>query len=808
MFKKRIILILFLVLIISTISIPMTFATQANDTSTNQTILGDSSVNNTQAVLLSNSSEYGSDYGNISIKSQLTGNNLTKTYGYDENYSAKLTDLNGNPIIGQHIALNLSRVSNGASKVYWQTSDTEGNIILPITLAPGYYTVNGNYAGNKVLNYTSSGCFNTIIVNYPNNNKILSLINLKPFSEVYGTSKVFVVSLTSSNGFKISGQQLNLSLSRSTGGASKVYWLTTDVNGNVELPINLGIGSYIISVNYNGNNMYSSSGASTTIQITNNTFSNNTFRVNDSFNLSLLKNRLTLNMNNWEYDSINNIYYQLGLVYCINPVCINYESLGIYVPGDYMIGTRNSNGTYTCKLNNNASVGLYNPSNAPIIFPVNTLGYAANPGPSEYNYSSDVESYINEGFIYILAGCRGRTNGPDYCGGAPWGVTDLKAAINYIKFNNDTLPGDTNRIFTYGMSGGGAQSALLGVTGDSALYNPYLTYIGAAMIDKEGEPISNSVCGSMCWCPVTSFDYADEAYEWNMGQYVNIQSRADNHWTSSLSDDLSLQFALYINKLGLKSQNGTILTLNPSSNGIYASGTYYDYLIEVIEESLNNYLNDTNFSKTPFGTVQNYINTLNSNGKWVIYNPKTNTGKITNMKSFIINCKEPIKPVGASDDLNCHNPENELFGNSNHDYLHFDSIMGQLLVNNSNKYSKYDDYNNRYWEDFSHDLKENDLLNNSLESRVNMYNPLYYLCDYYDGYGSSNVAEFWRISTGISQRSCALTVETNLALALQEYSSVKSVEFQTVWNQGHIIAERNGNPTLNFIDWVNMCLKM
>ena len=32
--------------------------------------------------------------------------------------------------------------------------------------------------------------------------------------------------------------------------------------------------------------------------------------------------------------------------------------------------------------------------------------------------------------------------------------------------------------------------------------------------------------------------------QWNIVQYVNIQSRADNHWTSSLSDDLSLQFAL------------------------------------------------------------------------------------------------------------------------------------------------------------------------------------------------------------------------------------------------------------------------
>lgn len=34
-------------------------------------------------------------------------------------------------------------------------------------------------------------------------------------------------------------------------------------------------------------------------------------------------------------------------------------------------------------------------------------------------------------------------------------------------------------IFTFGMSGGGAQSALMGVTGDSALYDDYLQSIGA-----------------------------------------------------------------------------------------------------------------------------------------------------------------------------------------------------------------------------------------------------------------------------------------------------------------------------------------
>lgn len=61
------------------------------------------------------------------------------------------------------------------------------------------------------------------------------------------------------------------------------------------------------------------------------------------------------------------------------------------------------------------------------------------------------------------------------------------------------------------MSGGGAQSALMGATGDSELYLPYLEAIGAVM------DISDAVAGSMCWCPVTNLDYANEAYEWNMG---------------------------------------------------------------------------------------------------------------------------------------------------------------------------------------------------------------------------------------------------------------------------------------------------
>ena len=54
------------------------------------------------------------------------------------------------------------------------------------------------------------------------------------------------------------------------------------------------------------------------------------------------------------------------------------------------------------------------------------------------------------------------------------------------------------------------------------------------------------------------------------------------------------------------------------------------------------------------------------------------------------------------------------------------------------------------------------------------------------------------------ENSCALSTEIDLALALQSNSTV---DFETVWGQGHTMAERTGNSTDNFIEWVNECVK-
>ncbi|KJZ93147.1 MULTISPECIES: hypothetical protein [Clostridium] len=69
------------------------------------------------------------------------------------------------------------------------------------------------------------------------------------------------------------------------------------------------------------------------------------------------------------------------------------------------------------------------------------------------------------------------------------------------------------------------------------------------------------------------------------------------------------------------------------------------------------------------------------------------------------------------------------------------------------------------------------------------------------------MAKYWRIRTGINQTDTALTVETNLKLALQNYDGVESVDFATVWGQPHTTAECTGNSTDKFISWVDECLK-
>lgn len=549
----------------------------------------------------------------------------------------------------------------------------------------------------------------------------------------------------------------------------------------------------------------------------------------------------------WNYDETNDIYYQIGLVYCAKPQATEYESLAVYVPGAYMQGVKNPDGTYTCQINPKAKVGNYTTVTAPVVMPVNTGGYAAQKAPSSYD-GTGLSTYLSQGFVYVYAGCRGRNNGtnPDgtaYDSGAPWGVTDLKAAVRYLRCNDSLIPRNKNRIFTFGHSGGGAQSALMGATGDSEMYMPYLSSIGALMKDSQGKPLSDAIDGAMCWCPITNLTQADLSYEWMMGQFSSEGTRAYGTWTRSLSRDMARAYADSLNRMGLRDEQGNVLTLTQSESGIYMAGPYYDYLKTTIETSLNNFLKDNQFPLTTgqsdfqvdgafpgqgaqesmggwtppkgapvmpmaqeephtYNSAKEYIDALNGDNPWITYDEKTNTATISSVEAFVEHMKQATKSVGAFDDLQKAQAENLLFGNGQNDALHFDGNMTYFMEKRQNTYKNYSDYDASIRQAYEGDMNNVDALHVDTLTRQLMYDPMTFILVPAGEKKPSTLAKHWRIHTGISQGDTALTTEVNLALALKQRKDVEDVDFATVWEKKHTMAERTGSSTENFIQWV------
>ena len=542
--------------------------------------------------------------------------------------------------------------------------------------------------------------------------------------------------------------------------------------------------------------------------------------------------KLTLDSAAWRYDATGDVYYQLGLSYAATPQASDYETLGIYVPGAYFTGTDNGNGTYTATINASGAVGSFTAATAPTVFPVNTPGYSAQKPPSEYSYDT-IKAYMEAGFIYVHAGLRGKdSNSQTYSGNAPWGVTDLKAAVRYRRYNAASIPGDAAKVYVFGHSGGGAQSAVAGASGDSGLFAPYLAALGAATTDTSGKALSDAVAGAMCWCPITTLDSANAAYEWNMGQFASSGTRAEGTWTRAYSQDLAAVFPAYLNELKLTDSDGKPLSLESSSKGTYLAGSYYDHLVAVIQKSLNDFLSVTSFPYTPsstemtgmgpggggapsgggpdgqsssetttYNTVEEYIASLNSSSQWVAYDASTNTATITGLEGFVTSQKNASKDVGAFDGVDRAQTENLVMG-SGENKLHFSSSSREVISKGQSKYSALSGWSDDYGvAAYEKDLATKDSVGTDMATRVSMYDPLYYLTQDSKGRGTSTIAPAWRIRTGITQGDTASTVEVNLALALQQ-AGAGSVDFATIWGQGHTMAELTGTGEENFIAWV------
>ena len=417
----------------------------------------------------------------------------------------------------------------------------------------------------------------------------------------------------------------------------------------------------------------------------------------------------------------------MHIPYVANPMDKDYQSMNISVP---------------IKVDEVA----IDATNAPILFAIGVGGYMSvnnmregmggmgggnrggGPGGSggNNNISGNKDLALAAGYVVVTPGCRGRDNKAadgTYYGKAPAAIVDLKAAVRYIRHNQGVIPGNVNWIISTGVSAGGALSALLGASGNSPVYGPYLKEIGAA--DTKDE-----IFGSCCFCPITDLEHADGAYEW---MYGTLPARSGNV-DQELSKQLKELFVKYQASLNMKGKNGF---------GAITADNYDKYLLKYyIVPSANKFLR---------GLTEEKRNEYLSNNKWITWYDNSAS---FNFSDYVTHVGR-MKGLPAFDDFDKRQPEPVLFGNKTSDSRHFTDYSLQHSTGDKN--AKID---------------------SNLQTIVNQMNAMYFI-----GQDNNGCAKNWWLRQGASDNHTSQTVMANLATSLENQN--KNVNTFLYWDAGH-----------------------
>ena len=480
-------------------------------------------------------------------------------------------------------------------------------------------------------------------------------------------------------------------------------------------------GAYKIAASYGGDSTYSSSTSSSVSETVE----------SGSYSLDLSNYSCNTVTTTVATDTSHSVTYCLysNVVYAANPVDATYESMNIYVP---------------------SSVDGTSVSGKPILFENSVGGYMSSRAGqlgTNGNYA------LGKGYVVVEPGCRGRDNGSsgDYYGVAPAAMVDLKAAIRFLRYNSSlgTFSGDVSHIVSSGGSAGGALSALVGASGNSSLYNSYLAAIGAA-------DAGDNIFAVGAWSPITNLDHADMAYE---EEYSGLQF-SGSIVNSAVSSNLIAEFESYQDGLGLTDKRGSMGTLTSSNIAEYILEQY-------MEPSLLKYVNAG-------GTAPSYATCTSAACAFTFSNYVNNSigtrGKSAPAFDSFFDMTSSSTYYNTVVNTACQ-PETMEFGNP----------TGTTAYSGSNCSGG----SPRHFTNFSSQAMDGASISGSMQTVVNMMNPMYFIMNAISSGNSSGVAKYWYIRDGAIATDTSAYIIVDLATAAENLLGTSYVNAWEDWGQGH-----------------------
>lgn len=506
------------------------------------------------------------------------------------------------------------------------------------------------------------------------------------------------------------------------------------------------------------------------------------------------------------------VTYDQGVYTSANLTNGEYQQMLVYVPAAYLNVDKNGSATF----NENVKINGYTADTAPVVYENICYGWFSSSPAFQYEGAYNPIDY---GMIFVVAGARSRgasttnTSGESVISGKmPTPVVDLKAGVIEVRANQDIIPGNSDRIFSLGMSGGGQMSSILGASGNMKEYYPYMYESGVLGVTYDSatntyaSQYDDSVYGCETYSAIADMENADLAYAWlwyeTAGQggecYTGMGSDTPTQLSAfqlALQKDEAYAFAEYVNSMNLKDLSGNPISFDvKNSDGTLnlRAGSYYQSVLKNISNALNEYI--------AAGNTDPYASTDIS--AWAVKN-SDGTYTVTSLTGYMVatmvSTRNKDVPGFDTFDLSA---ENNAFGAPDQpEGVHYAASVAQVLKDHYSTYAALDGFNKSQV-----DLYIEEALDGSeasfIDNQTNMMNATEILLGS-DGLTAVTPAKYWRVRSGAVDQHTSFTISYDLALAAGMNKNVSAVDYGQMWGLGHDSTEVRSLGTGTFVDWVD-----